>query len=127
MTNHNINNNNNNSSSDTTTDSLIPNLNDNKTLKLSSPSTYGSISQNQTSSSEHQQQQQQQPTNSDNDENNSKESWNYPRRNIGKTVAMFLGMIIFGMNDASVGVLVKSVSIIINVNYQIFIFIHLTN
>lgn len=41
---------------------------------------------------------------------NGKESWNYPPRNVLKTVSMFWGMIAFGMNDASVGVLVKSVS-----------------
>lgn len=58
-------------------------------------------------------------TNTNNDEEeehsdpqllNGKESWNYPRKNIAKTLSMFLGMIVFGMNDASLGVLVKSVS-----------------
>ncbi|VVT53107.1 uncharacterized protein SAPINGB_P003407 [Magnusiomyces paraingens] len=39
---------------------------------------------------------------------NGRESWNYPPKNVLKTVAMFWGMISFGMNDASVGVLVKS-------------------
>lgn len=42
---------------------------------------------------------------------NGKESWNYPLKNAPKTVAMFAGMMLFGMNDSSLGVLIKSVSL----------------
>lgn len=41
---------------------------------------------------------------------NGRESWNYPKSNTFKTVSMFVGMMVFGMNDSSLGVLIKSVS-----------------
>lgn len=54
----------------------------------------------------------------------TKESWNYPRKNIGKTFAIFLSMIVFGMHDASVGVLVKSVSIYISNTNKSYTYIY---
>lgn len=46
------------------------------------------------------------------------ESWNSPRSNITKVVAVFYGMIIFGMNDSSLGVLVQSLESHYHISYR---------
>lgn len=46
------------------------------------------------------------------------ESWNNPKSNILKVIAVFYGMGIFGMNDSSLGVLVQSLESHYNISYQ---------
>lgn len=46
------------------------------------------------------------------------ESWNNPKSNILKVIAVFYGMGIFGMNDSSLGVLVQSLEAHYHISYQ---------
>lgn len=46
------------------------------------------------------------------------ESWNNPKSNIPKIIAVFYGMMIFGMNDSSLGVLIQSLESHYSISYR---------
>ncbi|KAF2401487.1 MFS general substrate transporter [Trichodelitschia bisporula] len=47
------------------------------------------------------------------------EKWNFPRRNIWRTSAAFLGFAVMGMNDAAIGALIPYLETYYNLNYAI--------